>query len=85
MKNLATWDAILLDGLNRHVKTPGLLNIPPSWDWNLILDITQEHAQHTMTNYFLSIDVFRFRIQDSQMIFNGSESVKFSDHQGEVW
>ena len=45
MKNLATWDAILLDGLNRHVKTPGLLNIPPSWDWNLILDITQEPAQ----------------------------------------
>ena len=39
-----------------------------------------------MTNYFLFIDVFRFRIRDSQMmIFNGSESVIFSDHQGEVW
>ena len=45
MKNLATWDAVLLDGLNRYVKTPGMLNIPPSLDWDLILDITHEHAQ----------------------------------------
>ena len=45
MKNLATWDAILLDGLNRHVKTPGLLNIPTTWDWNLILDTAPEPTQ----------------------------------------
>ena len=45
MRNLATWDSILLDGLNRHAKIPGVINIPPTFDWTQVVDVTQEPAQ----------------------------------------
>ena len=48
MRTLATWDSILLDGLNRHVKIPGVIDIPPAFDWNqlnTLTYVTPESAQ----------------------------------------
>ena len=45
MRNLAAWDSILLDGLNRNVKIPGVIDVPHNFDWNQFLDVTPEPVQ----------------------------------------